>query len=50
MGHKALSRASGDLFQLKSEANYLERQVSLSRNNEAKLLDICQKVYRKLEQ
>ena len=50
LGNKALSRAAGDLVQLKSEANYLERQVDQSRSNEAKLLDICQKVYRKLEQ
>ena len=28
MGSKALTRASGDLVQLKSEANYLERQVN----------------------
>lgn len=35
MGKKALSRASGDLVALKSEANYLEQQVNHHKCNES---------------
>ena len=49
LGKQALSRASGDLAQLRTEAVYLEQQVTQSKANETKLLDIVQQVYKKLE-